>query len=197
MKTPKSHRKPVINPGRFGVWRSRLHLNWTADRRKEKTPTLDTLKYIWPDWPDLRRWLSWPTLSRWRWFRSVRLASGRFTVRSLRFCLRSTEAEARQDLGRGENLGCVYEAWRNEGKWLRISCEVTLTCRPQPRSLQAQHRSTALCHSRSSPFFLKQFIHPQAQAARVFWVRCTSSEKLLKRKKAIGRNGDKLGKATL
>lgn len=81
------------------------------------------------------------------------LGFGGFTLRSLRFCLRSTEAEPRQDFGRGENLGCVYKAWRNEGKWLRISCEVTLTCRPQPRSLQAQHRSTTLCHSRSSPFF--------------------------------------------
>lgn len=112
------------------------------------------------------------------------LGFGGFTLRSLRFCLRSTEAEPRQDFGRGENLGCVYKAWRNEGKWLRISCEVTLTCRPQPRSLQAQHRSTTLCHSRSSPFFfqLKQFIHPQAQATVVFWMGCTTWKKK-KRKK--------------
>lgn len=98
-----------------------------------------------------------------------------FRLRSLRFCLRSTEAEPRQDFGRGENLACVYKAWRNEGKWLRISSEVTLTCRPQPASLQAQRRSSVLCHSRSSPFFLSFcwssfFI----QAALVFWTCWTS-----------------------
>lgn len=146
MKTLKSNGKPVINPGRFGVWRARWHLNWTADRGKEKTLTLDTLKYIWLD---LRQWLSWPTLSRWRWFRSVHSASGASHWDHWDF----VSDLQRQSFGRGENLGCVYKAWRNEGKWLRISCEVTLTCRPQPRSLQAQHRSTTLCHSRSSPFF--------------------------------------------
>lgn len=112
-----------------------------------ETGNSDTwLEIYLADWPNLRQWLSWPTLSRWHWFTSPCSASGGFTLRSLRFRLRSTEAEPRQDLGRGENLACVYKAGRNEGKWLRISCEVTLTCRPQPRSLQAQQRRAALCH---------------------------------------------------
>lgn len=132
------------------VWGPRLHLNWRGDRRDGKHWHLTWNIFGWLAQLETVTLLT--HIIQMALIHISLLSFWGFTLRSLRFCLRSTEAEPRQDLGRVENLACVSKAWRNDWKWLRISCEVTLTCRPQPTSLQAQHRSTALCHSRSSPF---------------------------------------------
>lgn len=150
------------------VWGPRLHLNWRGDHGDRKHWHLTWNIFGWLAQLETVTLLT--HIIQMALIHISLLSFWGFTLRSLRFGLRSTEAEPRQDLGRGENLACVFKAWRNEGKWLRIICEVTLTCRPQPRSLQAQQRSTALCHSRSSPtIFL--FFFPCWSSLFIHWRR--------------------------
>lgn len=162
------------------LWGPRLHLNWRGDHGDRKHWHLTWNIFGWLAQLETVTLLT--HIIQMALIHISLLSFWGFTLKSLRFCLRSTEAEPRQDWGRGESLACVYKAWRNEGKWMRISCEVTLTCRPQPRSLQAQQRSTALCHSWSSPFFYYHyyynsywswscsFIHRQRQQRCFGWV---------------------------
>lgn len=124
------------------------------------------------------------------------LGFGGFTLRSLRFCLRSTEAEPRQDFGRGENLGCVYKAWRNEGEVAedQLRGHINMQTSAQIPSGTTQKHNTV------SFTVITVYSSTGAGSSGVLdglWEKKEKKKVLLfrpKQKKSKQRNRDKLGK---